>query len=168
MPELIQRAYPRTDFDAPIKYAALNSNQFCRTWLLNYSEAGLCYETERQFEPETKVHVAMVNYRPGQIGPEGYRSYLTRIRWIRPLSGSQEGRFAVGAQIVTRSHEALDAGEQELRQHCDLCGVLIQVSRLQCTDGSAQLCEPCYKHFRSIPPGKIRQSVERFLLGNVV
>ena len=72
------------------------------------------------------------------------------------------------AEIVSRSHERLGVEEEEPRQHCDLCGVLMPVSRLQCTDGKAQLCEQCYNHFRSIPPGKVRESVERFLLGNVI
>lgn len=165
---LIPRAFSRTAFEAPVKYAVSNSDQFRCTRMVNYSEVGLCYEVDQQLDPETDVTLLMDDYAPGQIGPAAYRSYLTRIRWIRPLYASENCRYAAGAQIITRSHEALNAYAEELRHTCDLCGKTMQINQLQCTTGNASLCEQCFKHFQYIPPGKVRQCVERFLVGNVV
>ena len=50
----------------------------------------------------------------------------------------------------------------------DLCRKALKESQLQCTDGNAQLCEYCFKQFNALPQGKIRQCLERFMLGNVV
>lgn len=168
MSKFIQRAYPRTLYQVPIQYAASNSNQFHSARMINYSAGGICYETDQQMELDTEITVVMDNYSPDQAGPQGYRSYLTRIRWIQQLSEQLSSHFATGSQIIARSHEVLTGVVGEPRYNCDLCGALMQISRLQCTHGNAHLCEPCHKHFKSIPSGKLRDSVERFLVGNVV
>lgn len=172
MAQVIQRAYPRVPFNAPIKYGVTNGEkttpQFVSSHTFNYSAGGICYETEQPLMPEDEVCIVMNNYSPGHTGPECYRSYLARIRWINPLPKKRKERFAAGARIIARSHEILDVCTEEPRHNCDLCGALMPVCHLQCTDGDAQLCEQCHKHFQSLPKGKIRKCLERFLTGNVV
>lgn len=168
MSKLVHRSYPRTVFEAPIQYAVLNSHQFHATRLHNYSAGGLCYEADQPLAPEAEVCIVMENYAAGQSGPEAYRSYLAKTRWIQPVSRNGTVRYAIGAQIVARSHEILAAETRESRQICDLCGVLVPVERMHQTEGNAQLCGQCHKHFQGIPPGKLRQCLERFWVGNVV
>lgn len=169
MSQIRQRSYPRTAFKAPIQYTVLDSNQSHSTQMINYSAGGMCYETDEQLEPESQVCIVMKNYAPGQYGPEGYRSYLTRISWIQPHhSRTGNSHFLAGAKIVARSHEVLTADADKPQQICDLCGALMPVCQLRYTDAKAQLCEPCSKHFHSIPQGKIRKCLERFMVGNVI
>lgn len=166
-----QRIHPRIASSAAIQYAALQQNipeQFRATRMLNFSAGGMCYETDQHLSPESEVCVVMQNYSPDQSGPEHYRSYLTRVCWIEPLAAKENHRYATGARIIARSHEILFASADEPHHLCDLCGVLMPVCRLQETAENAQLCEQCYKHFQSIPEGKIRECVARFLVGNVV
>ena len=163
--------HPRIDSTATIQYAALrceNPEQFRATRMLNYSTGGMCYETDQQLEPESEVCIVMQNYSPSQSGPERYRSYLTRVCWIEPIAAKDNHLYAAGARIIARSHEILSARADEPRHLCDLCGALMPVRRLQDTTEKVQLCEQCYKHFQSIPEGKIRECVARFLVGNVV
>lgn len=166
-----QRVHPRIDSSAAIQYAALHDNgpgQFRATHMLNFSAGGMCYETDQQLEPESEVCVVMQNYSPDHSGPERYRSYLTRVCWIEPLAAQDNHRYSTGARIIARSHEILVAAVDEPHHLCDLCGALMPVGRLQVTAENAQLCEQCHKHFQSIPEGKIRECVARFLIGNVV
>ena len=167
MSTLVQRTYPRIELDTPIQYAAADSNEFHTSHSLNFSAGGLCYEMDQPFEPMAEVCIVMKNYEPGRNGPEGYRSYLARICWIQPLRTLREGQLAAGAQIIARSHEVLANGTSESRHMCDLCGVLMPVSRLFDNDGDVQLCEHCQRHFLSIPKGKLRQCLNRYLMGNV-
>lgn len=169
MSQLTQRAYPRTAFNAPIQYTVLNSNKFHSTQMINYSAGGICYEADEQLDPEEQVCIVMKNYTPGQFGPEGFRSYLTRISWIQPdYSNTGNNHFIAGAKIVARSHEVLTADAERPQQICDLCGALMPVCQLHCTESKAQLCGQCCKHLDSIPQGKIRKCLERFMVGNVI
>lgn len=171
MPQPSQRAYPRITRQTPIQYGVINggnSTQYHDTRTLNYSAGGFCYETGHPLALEAEVCIVMNNYTPGQTGPECFRSYLTRVCWIQPLASHRNARFVAGARIIARSHEILKIDAQEARHHCDLCSTLMSVCQLQCTDGNAQLCDACYKHFFSLPQGKIRECLERFLTGNVV
>jgi hypothetical protein len=171
MIKIIQRNYQRTDSSAIIQYAALHREspeQYRATRMLNYSAGGMCYETNQKLETESEVSVVMQNYAPDQLGPERYRYYLTRVRWVEALPDKGDNCYAAGARIIARSHEVLSACSDEPFQLCDLCGALMPVCRLQRTPENAQLCEQCHKHFQSIPEGKIRECVARFLVGNVV
>jgi hypothetical protein len=165
MSNIVQRN-PRKPIETPIQYAALNSRDFHPTRSLNFSAGGLCYQSDQPLEPMAEVCIVMLNYAPERFGPEGYRSYLARIRWVQPIAAPQ-GTFATGAQIIARSHDILSADVKEFHHICDLCGALMTADRLQSTPANAQLCEHCYRQFLSVPDDRIRQSVERFLVGNV-
>lgn len=165
---IVQRTYPRVPLEAAIQYTPTNSNDFRSTRSFNFSAGGLCYQTVQRLEPTDEVCIVMDNYAPGRFGPEGYRSYLAQICWIQPLSTPREEVFAAGARIIARSHEVLINETKEPHHLCDLCGVLMPAGLLRSTDGNAHLCEHCYRHFLSIPQGKVRRCVDRFLMGNVV
>jgi hypothetical protein len=166
MSPMIQRTYPRKTIETPIQFAPWNSNDFHPTRALNFSAGGLCYHSDQKLEPMAEVCIVMLNYAPERYGPEGYRSYLARIRWVQP-NKTLQGTFATGAQIIARSHEILTADVKEPQHLCDLCGALMPAGRLKSTQENAQLCEHCYKQFLSLPDGRFRQSVERFLTGNI-
>jgi hypothetical protein len=168
MSTFIQRASPRKTVQIPIKYHLAESNQFSSTRTLNYSVDGLCFETDQKVELGAELCVVMENYAPGQSGPESCRSYMTRVRWIRPLSAHRNERFVAGTQIMARSHKILSAGADKVCNVCDLCGDLVKECRLHCTDENAQLCESCYHQYQDIPEGKARECIARFLVGNVV
>ncbi len=168
MTSIIPRSDTRTVHQAPIQCALLNSARFEPTRTYDYSADGLCYEVTSKLAPEAEVCILMDNYAPDRSGPEAYRSYVARIRWIHLLSINGRDRYAAGAQIVARSHDILTSEEQLPKIRCDLCGRIEPRHRIQSTGTGVDLCQKCMKHFSNIPSQKIRQCVERFLLGNVI
>ena len=168
MQRIIPRSSPRETLDVPIQYAPLNTEQFESAHTYDFSADGICYESGRKLEPETEVCIVMENYEPQSNGLEAYRSYVARIRWIHLLSKNGSSRYAAGAQIVARSHEIICSEDKLPQTACDLCGMLTPAHRLCQTDAGISLCRLCSKHLGSIPSEKIRQCVERFLIGNVV
>lgn len=168
MTQIIPRSNPRTAYQAPIQYALLNTRQFRSTRTYDVSHNGLCYETDQPLDIESEVCIVMDNYVPGQDGPEGYRSYVARIRWMQLMSSNGTDRYAAGAQIVARSHEILATEDQMPHQICDLCGATKPAHRIETMENNLQLCRQCSRHFRSIPSDRIRHCVERYLLGNVI
>ncbi len=164
MTQVTPRADNRTVCQTPIQYALLNTERFHPSRACNYSHDGLCYEATQPLDTESEVCIVMDNYMPGRPGPEGYRSYLARIRWIHLL----DDRYAAGAQILARSHDILATEEQLPKRLCDLCGTLHPAHRLEAQSNGIQLCRQCSRHLHHIPSPKIRQCVERYLLGNVI
>jgi hypothetical protein len=168
MKRTIPRAYERTASQAPFQYALLDTEKFHHTQAHDFSAGGVCFEPCEPLKPGTDICIVMEAYRPELAGLEAYRSYVASISWIHPLSNNGSERYLAGAQFVTRSHEIITAEKQLPHHLCDLCGELVTLHKLEKTPGGAQLCHPCQKHFNKIPPGKVRQCIERFLIGNVV
>ncbi len=168
MSHIIPRSHPRAAYRAPIKYAVFNSMQFQSTQTYDVSEGGICYETDRQLKPEDDVCIVMENYAPGRSGLEAYHSYVARVRWTQVLSQNGVVRYAAGAQIVARSHKILATDAQMPIRICDLCNAHVAQHRIVQTATHAQICTHCAKHLEKISSEKVRQCVERFLMGNVI
>ena len=168
MTQIIPRSNPRTAYQAPIQYALLNTRQFRSTRTCDVSHDGLCYETDQPLDVESEVCIVMDNYDPGRQGPEGYRSYVARIRWMHLISSNGAERYATGAHIVARSHEVLATEAQIPHKICDLCGAVKPAHRIEILENDLQLCSRCSRHFHHIPSTKVRHCVERYLLGNVI
>lgn len=168
MAHIVPRSHPREDIQVPIQYALLNTDNFEPAYTFDYSPEGMSYETRQKLDPDTEVCIVMDNYAPGQNGPEAYRSYVARIRWIHPRSSNGSKRYVAGAKIMARSHIVLATEENLPSLSCDLCGDLKPIHRIDQTTAGAHLCCNCLKHFSNISSKKIRQCVERFLVGNVV
>ena len=164
----IPRTYERTPHNTAIHYALLDSNQFKPTRTYDFSSGGLCYETDEPLEPGTDVCIVMENYDPHLSGPESFRSYVASIRWTHQLPRNGAQRYAAGARLITCSHDLITTESQLPHHLCDLCGDRIPLNKLETTDAGAQLCISCLKHFSRIPSIKIRQCLERFLVGNVI
>jgi hypothetical protein len=146
----------------------MNTMKFQVSRTRDISEGGICYETDRKLNPEENVCIVMENYAPGRSGLEGYQSYVARIRWTQMLSKNGDEWYAAGAQIVARSHKILATDEQIPICICDLCNARVAQHRVIQTASHAEICEPCAKHLSKITSDKVRQCVERFLMGNVI
>ena len=163
-----RRAFRRNHYEAPIKYLNGDPNYYYKCRMFNFSEGGLYFEPMHSFSPESQVTIVMANHSPGTYGPEAYRSYLARIRWCRELSHDDTSRFAVGVEFQEKSHGLSGVDADDHDYPCDLCGGLTSAASICRLDGSACLCPQCFKHWNGIPEGIIKNSIHRFLDGNVL
>jgi hypothetical protein len=92
-----------------------------------------------------------------------YGSDLDAKRLSKPPSTLLEPG---GDLLENKDSPSSSLGAQE--HSCDLCSVMVAECQMHCTDGNAEMCEQCFKQFQALPPGKIRECLERFMLGNVV
>lgn len=163
-----RRAYPRNNYEAPIMYARIGTDQYMDSRIYNYSRNGMYFEPKQPLSPESDVVIVMVNYTPGTFGPESYRSYAAKIRWCREIPKPRESRFGVGAELYARSHEIIVPDVQETMHTCDLCGELCPSEDICQTEDWFMLCGNCDKHMTAMPGGMIKDSIHRFLTGNVL
>lgn len=163
-----RRAFPRIYYEAPIKYAYDKGSHYFDATMYNSSKSGMYFEPDRSFQPESKVYIVMINHSPFNYGPEAYRSYKGIIKWCGEMPRNNDFCYGVGVQFLTKSHEVFEADIQGINRECDLCGGMTPYEEIQKTKDFVCLCQYCFKHLESLPKGKIKEAIERFLIGNVI
>lgn len=163
-----KRAFPRHQYKIPIKYAVSDHNHFLRSRVCNFSNSGICFYTMELVLPGSRAGILIDNYYPGTFGPEAYRYYYVNVKWSKKGSDGDIGFYSAGAEIISKNHEMAGEQYQNIRQLCDLCGRLCFFEDLYQEKQSILLCKECFAHYQSIPDGILKESVIRFMTGNVI
>jgi hypothetical protein len=163
-----KRIFPRHKYETPIHYTQLTRNDIHESRIYNFCRGGIYFQPESSIAPESDVGIIMDNYSPGTFGPEAYRFYLVTVKWCREISGMDYKCYGVGAVIMSKRHEVVLGKLQENQYVCDLCGRLMFSSDLHKEKDSLFLCSGCHAHFKSIPEGHLKESIKRFMIGNVI
>ncbi len=163
-----KRVFPRHKQEIPIHYTNMIREDFYESRIYNFSKGGIYFKPACSITPDSNVGILMDHYSPGTFGPEAYRFYLVRIKWCEPIPESDNGCYEAGAEIVAKSHEVILGDFQENLFHCDLCGRLMLMEDLHQEEKSVHLCSECHSHFKQIPDGHIKESIRRFIIGNVI
>lgn len=100
---LQNRRQPRHPFDGPIFFSHFNAQKRHQGKLQNYSEDGICIQTDIPIKPGTAI------YFRGQPGAgddpkerkicAGFRTAgVAEVKWCKEISGSVISQFLIGAQ----------------------------------------------------------------------
>lgn len=54
------------------------------------------------------------------------------------------------------------------RQLCDLCGEFVPAACICRMDGLLDLCPECFQHMAMMPEGRVKSSIKRILIDNVL
>lgn len=164
----IPRTHPRNHCLAPIKYSSDISGGYEDARIYNYSKDGFGIEPSQRTDPGLQIYILTSNYSPGTSGPEAFKRYLARIQWCRENVDRSDFPFRAGVQILSMSHDLIESTDRLAKSNCDLCGRPTETCKIVRTEGSADLCPKCHDHFMKIPNGLLKQSIERFIIGNVI
>lgn len=168
MAATIKRGFPRVQHEAPITYLNVNQNHIFLTRMYSFSEGGLYFESFQSLVPDLHIYIIMTNYAPGSNGPEAYQSYLAKIRWCHKLPQIDTPRYGVGVEFLEKSHTRFGFRENESGHCCDLCDT-DTTSELVCRiDDYICLCPPCFDYLEMISTGSVKESIMRFINGNVI
>lgn len=165
MPPPSRRAYPRVAYQTDIQVSLPETGAYVDSRSYNFSLGGMYLETPQPLSRDATIQIQMKDYAPGAYGPEAYQCYVAGVRWRREFAGNGHPLFGIGVQFLERRHGDLAA---EDRVVCELCGDLTSSLKCRHTPEGARFCPDCYKHLETLPDGKIRGCIHRFLTGNVV
>ncbi len=164
-----RRSYPRIRYQAPVHCASPEAGFHLDGHMFNFSREGMYLETRQRPPDDATIHIYMRDYAPGAYGPEAYQWYVANIRWRRDIDWDCPPRFGLGVRLLERRHA--DESETEMlveKATCHLCGRLAEASDCRWNEDGLRFCNGCYKHMESLPDGKIRDCIHRFLMGNVI
>ena len=168
MESRIERAFPRKYRKAPILFNDLGSDDYLRSQMYNFSKGGMYFKSSVVLKPDLRIRIVMINYTPGSYGPEAYKGYMAKIRWCREsFDSTDEEKFGVGVQFLAKSHTEFEKNANTANFLCDLCGDRTTIEFMHRTNELDYLCDDCHKHLKSFPEGRIKESIKRFMAGNV-
>ncbi|OQX23254.1 MAG: hypothetical protein BWK80_26950 [Desulfobacteraceae bacterium IS3] len=163
-----RRVHPRKFYEAPIMYATYRMKDYCDATMYNYSRGGMYFESELELRPGLPVYIKMINFMPESYTPGAYRTYIAEVVWTKknaemPVYGTGVKYMAKGCILTDcRNISASD------RISCDLCGDKVSLAEIHETDDSLHLCLNCFKQLGALVSGKLKDSILKFAVGNVV
>jgi len=150
------RAFSRNFSEAPIVYAFHNTEKYYTAKMCNCSEGGMYFESEHNtLKRGTDIWIKMVNSSPDLHGTAVQDGYRAEVVWCRRISDREASPYyGVGVRFMVNT--------------CDRCGAKVSHKEIHKTDNLVFLCSKCLEDLNSLPGGKIRSSVENYLMGNVL
>jgi hypothetical protein len=147
-----------------IAVAADPSNRYENARLVNVSEEGLRFVSEKPLAPEACLQIRVSDALPGAIRLHANTAYPANVRWCRQLHRPQTSTYDIGVRIEVKT----DSWTTVYKQTCDLCGTPISAADICIIEDQICLCRECHGHLQRLPDGLARASITRFLMGNVV
>jgi hypothetical protein len=136
--------------------------------LCNCSRTGMYFEPQAIVIPDENIHIHMSTYSPSASEPECYRYYLAQAVWCRSIPDDTAPRYGCGARLLKRGRRADGTHAEAICYICDNCGLPTLCQDLRRTEDDLCLCASCEGFLEELPEGRLKRSVNRFLLGNVV
>jgi hypothetical protein len=149
------RAYIRDHCESPIRYSTGDSEMYRDAKMYNKSEGGMYFESENNtLRPGSELCIKMVNYSPA-LEPEAHDGYRAEVVWCRKIKeGAAASRYGIGVRFTLNV--------------CDRCGGKVSYRKMRKTDKLVFLCSDCFETLERLSEGKIKESVENYLIGNVI
>ena len=163
-----QRAFQRNKTDTPARYESVEAGKYYDSRIVNYSNDGLCLEGQQQLPYEALVNIDVLKHTPGAFGPEGYRAFLGEVRWCREVRANGSKIYDMGVQVISKKREADGMLEKPGSYSCQLCGDSVLARHVTEILEWVYLCPYCCRHFHALPQGRLKDSIERFMIGNVI
>gem|GEM_PF-401642 len=163
-----RRVHPRKFYEAPISYATYRMKDYCDATMYNYSRGGMYFESDQELRPGWPLYIKMINFMPESYTPGAYRTYIAEVVWTKriaemPVYGTGVKYMAKGCILTDlRNVSASD------RIPCDLCGDKVRLAEMHETDDSLHLCLNCFKQLGMLVGGKLKDSILKFAVGNVI
>ena len=151
-----KRAFTRNTCQAHILYSEYgNTKESFEAEMYNTCEGGMYFEANKALQPGSDICIKVSNYSPESHGLEAIDGYRAEVMWCRKVHKEDAyACYGVGVRFMINT--------------CSHCGEKVAYSDIHKTDSFLFLCSKCLKHLHTIPDGQLKESIEKFLLGNVV
>ena len=95
-----KRNYHRYDQEALISWSYFNTTNYYSAMLLNYSESGLCFESEFKLRPGATIYIRLDKFSPDLFDcklHEGFRTVtLGEAKWCKEIYIVGSHKYAIG------------------------------------------------------------------------
>ncbi|MDM8524862.1 PilZ domain-containing protein [Desulfococcaceae bacterium HSG8] len=146
------RAHCRDNHEASIRYSNLNAVDYHEAKMYNISDSGMYFESEHNGVHRGSEIFIKVPENRDVYTRDGYRA---EVMWCREIPKDGAGAcYGIGVRFVVN--------------RCDHCGEKFPHREIHKTDNFLFLCSDCLRRLENLPGGKLKGSVENYLMGNVI
>ncbi|MGD9138793.1 MAG: hypothetical protein PVH42_18665 [Desulfobacterales bacterium] len=167
MATLTRRKYPRYSDHVPILFAGYSFQSYSTAVMHNSCVDGMYFESDAPLKPKFEMYIKIQRPRPIVSEPEPYKAFRAKVKWCRQVTGGKKPRYGIGAQFTAKSHLSYGLNINNSHNLCDFCEKKVTERLIHQTEIGLLLCLDCCNFMETLP-GSIEESLERFLLGNVV
>lgn len=146
--------FPYKLTDSSIKIRRLNSLNHYEARVFNYTLGGLHLKTQVFFEPGTHLYL-------------NFNSPLPKFKGFN-LSAMSYGLVVWCKKTSSESKFKYDLNTKWGFQTCTLCNAITRMDNIHITTELTFLCPQCWQRLETMPGSRIKQSLNRQFLGNVL
>ncbi len=154
MDVVCKRAFDRNDCKARIKFAQFNSDKYVNAVMHNNGDGGMYFESNDSVDPGSDIFIKIIDFNPGDHTPEARNGYRAEVMWCRKVFKEGVSVYGVGVKFMVNM--------------CDHCGEKVLYSEINKTDEYVFLCDDCFERYDSLRDSYIKQTMEDYLIGNVI
>ena len=162
--EYRERACLRNKCERPVMYADCDTICYYDGKVYNRSVAGVYFVSARAPKLESDIFIKPKTHLIERFGQRGGLPSRAKVIWCREIERMDEPCFGVGVQYMVNSH----VNTLEASYACDLCGERISFDDIRRMEGEVFSCGDCFERLRDLPRGKVSDSLNEFLSGNVL
>ena len=144
------RAFQRIPCEVSIMYSYIDSENYSSAKMVNCGVGGMYFEVEKPVRSGKDIYIKLMDSRTVISELDDTDCYRAEVLWCRQNGDS----YGVGVRFVTNI--------------CQQCGEKIPSREICRTDDFVYLCTPCSTQLAMLHDGKIKESIENYLIGNVV
>jgi hypothetical protein len=162
-----RRKYSRQSDLVPILFTGYDAKRYREATMYNSCPDGMYFESDTPLQPKFDLYIKIQRRWQRCVEPENHRSFRARVKWCRQVTAGDRPRFGVGVQFTAKSHLSYGINIDNAGCLCDFCEERVTSQAAHQTETGLLLCLACFRYMETLPRS-IVESMERFLLGNVV
>lgn len=163
MTDYIRRDGSRESCEIPIIWTDYHSGNYHSATVCNKSDGGLYFKTQFNTRSKSDIFIKPIHYEPETNGPEEYKFFEAKVKWLKELPSMDGLHFGIGVQFLAKSHKVYEPTYQ-----CSMCDITISYGDIHEIDDFVYLCPYCLDQYNRMPNGIIKNNLKSFMLGNVI
>ena len=162
---LNRRRHDRENCKTIITYSEYRKTDYYEATMCDKSAGGVSFESNTDIQSGLPVCIIMPSTVVGAEAIDAYEAYVARVKWCQ--QNGRKHHYKMGAQFMFQGYMH-NAGEADKAcGTCALCENKLSGEVYQ-IDDSMNLCQSCFKYLGGVLEDRGRESVLRFISGNVI
>ena len=162
---LNRRRHERESCKTSIIYSEYRETDYYKATMYDKSVEGVSFESVTDIQTGLPVCILMPTRTDGAEVTRTYEAYVARVKWCQ--QNGLEKHYKMGAQLLFQGYMRNSEEANKASGACELCENKL-FGEVYLTDEPLNLCLSCFKYLGGVLEGSTRESVIRFLIGNVV
>ena len=155
------------DFIAiPIMYSMNGKDSLRDAIMYNIYPDGMSFRSECPVPMEKHLYIRMKDLTPETFISGAFQACVARVSSCEKVVDDNTEIYDVAVKFLTNGLIIIGGSAREYQ--CDLCSETDHSEEMYITQDSLYLCHDCFKRWGELVDGEIRESIERFMVGNVL